>query len=65
MSYYLLELSCTPGGSRKSNYFISTDLREIKDVFARDLLEDPYIAVIYGERMNLLIVEDGSSRKDD
>lgn len=63
MSYYLLELSCAPGGCRKNNYFISTNLREIKDVFARDLLEDLYIAVIYGERMNLLVIQDGCLEK--
>ena len=57
LTYYMLEISCSPGGARKGDYYIYDTLNEIKHSLATDLYSDLYMAASYGECIFLYVIE--------
>jgi hypothetical protein len=60
-SFYMLEISCSPGGARKGDFYVYNTLNEIKNALVNDFCDCTgiYMAAWYGERIFLYIVDDG------
>ncbi len=57
--YYLLDISCAPGGVCKSHSYFFNNIQQIKEALLDDINESPisgiYIPLWYGETINLEI----------
>jgi hypothetical protein len=58
--YYVLDISCQPGGSRKGDVYVYDNLKDIKQAMIEDLKEPIngiYMASCYGEDILLKVID--------
>lgn len=62
---YILEISCSPGGCRKGDYYVRSRINDIWNDLKKDLASDPYVLLWYGETIRLYeVTEDGIEQID-
>lgn len=54
--YYVLNISCEPGGARKSIAFVHDDIRKIQNSLIKDLKNDLWLSLFYGETFLFQVV---------
>lgn len=60
-SFYILEISCQPGGARKGDYYIYNNLQDVKTALLRDIAcgMGLHMLLKYGESIFIYVITDG------